>query len=65
MIEYIKSKFRRPTPLELITRELAEAHLRKLEAETAVDYAKSVVDYNVTTIKRLNLHLSQYSKEVK
>jgi hypothetical protein len=65
MIEYIKSKFRRPTPLEVISRELAEAHLHKLEAETAVDYAKSVVDYNMTMIKRLNLHIAQYTKETK
>lgn len=65
MIEYIKAKFRRPTPLEVISRELAEAHLRRLEAETAVDYAKAIVEYNITTIRRLNLHIEQYAKETK
>jgi len=43
MINYLKERFRQRTPLEMITNELAAAHLAKLEAESAVDYAKSVV----------------------
>ena len=63
MINYIKERFRQPTPLEMITKELALANLAKLEAETAVDYAKSVVAYNDARIKRLEAHLIQHSKE--
>lgn len=63
MIDYLKSLFRKPTPLEIITRELAVAYLDKLQGETGVDYAKSVVDYNNAKIKRLEAHLTQHSKE--
>ena len=63
MIDYIKNLYRQPTPLEMITRELALAHLAKLEAETAVDYAMSVVEYNESRIERLNRHLATYTKE--
>ena len=63
MIAYLKERFRQPTPLEVITQELAMATLAKLEAETAVDYAKSVVAYNDARIKRLESHLAQHSKE--
>ena len=65
MIKYLKERFRQPTPLELVTKELALAHLAKLEGETAVDYAKSIVDYNNARIKRLESHLAQHSKEQK
>jgi len=65
MIAYLKERFRQPTPLELVTKELALAHLAKLEGETAVDYAKSIVDYNNARIKRLESHLAQHSKEQK
>jgi uncharacterized protein YutE (UPF0331/DUF86 family) len=61
MIAYIKERLRQPTPLEMVTKELALAHLAKLEAESAVDYAKSVVDYNNARIKRLEAHLKEKS----
>jgi len=60
MITFIKNYFRRPTPLEMIAKELAMAHLCKLEAETAVDYAVSVVRYNDTRIARLTKHLATH-----
>ena len=63
MLDYIKNFYRQPTPLEMITRELALAHLAKLEAETAVDYAMSVVEYNEARIERLNKHLATYTGE--
>ena len=59
-MELMKEPFRKPSPLEVIAVELAHAHLEKLEAETAVEYAQSVVDYNVTRIARLNLRLDEY-----
>lgn len=62
MINYIKERFRQRTPLEMITQELALAHLAKLEAESAVDYARSVVAYNDARIKRLESYLKDQSK---
>jgi len=59
-MELMKEPFKRPTPLELIAAELTDAHLEKLNAETAVEYAQSIVDYNVTRIARLNARLEEY-----
>lgn len=58
--DLFKDPFKRPTPLEVIAAELAEAHLAKLQAETAVEYTQSIVDYNVTRIKRLNERVEEY-----
>lgn len=60
LMELMKEPFRKPSPLEMIAAELSDAHLEKLSAETAVEYAQSVVDYNVTRIARLNLRLDEY-----
>lgn len=46
------------TPLEMAAKELAEAELRLLEAQSAVEYAKSIVDYNEQRIKRLRKFIS-------
>lgn len=62
MIAYLKERFRQRTPLEVITQELGQAHLAKLEAESAVDYARSVVAYNDARIKRLESYLKDQSK---
>lgn len=59
-MELMKAPFKKPSPLEMIAAELAEAHLEKLSAETAVEYAQSIVDYNVTRITRLNARLEEY-----
>jgi hypothetical protein len=58
--ELLKEPFRKPTPLQVISEELAEAHLAKLQAETAVEYAQSIVDYNVNRIERLNNRMEEY-----
>lgn len=60
LLDILKDPFKKPSPLEVIAAELAEAHLAKLEAETAVEYAQSIVDYNVTRIKRLNERMGEY-----
>lgn len=60
IVTLVRNYFRRPTPLEVIAAELAVAQLSKLEAETAVDYAVSVVRYNDTRIARLTKHLTAY-----
>jgi hypothetical protein len=63
LLDMLKERLREPTPLEMVSRELAQAHLEKLEAETAVDYAQSIVDYNNVRIARLNAHLRTYKNE--
>ena len=60
MFYKIKELFRQRTPLEMVTKELAIAHLEKLDAETAVDYAQSIVDYNIARINRLNQYIAIY-----
>ena len=40
LTEMLKEPFKKPSPLEVIARELAHAHLEKLEAETAVEYKR-------------------------
>ena len=59
-MELMKEPFKKPTPLEMIATELAHAHLEKLEAETAVEYAQSIVDFNMTRIERLNTRMEEY-----
>jgi len=60
LLALLREPFKKPTPLEMIAAELADAHLAKLEAETAVEYAQSIVDYNVNRITRLNARLDEY-----
>lgn len=60
LFNLLKEPFKRPTPLEVIANELARAHLEKLEAETAVEYAQSIVDYNMARIARLNARVEEY-----
>lgn len=59
-MELMREPFKKPSPLEMIAEELADAHMEKLSAETAVEYAQSVVDYNVTRIERLNKRMEEY-----
>ena len=63
-MELMKEPFKRPTPLEMIASELADAHLEKLNAETAVEYAQSIVDYNVVRITRLNSRMDEYRTDI-
>ncbi len=52
--------FKRPTPLQMVALGLADAHLAKLEAEAAVEYAQSIVAYNAAKIERLNKRREEY-----
>lgn len=63
MIEFIKNYMRQPTQMEMVNRELEEAKLEKLEAETAVEYAQSIVQYNTKRIDRLNMYIANQGKE--
>lgn len=60
LFDLLKEPFKKPSPLELIAAELDESHREKLTAETAVEYAQSIVDYNVNRITRLNKRLDEY-----
>ena len=64
-VEFLKQQWRDPTPLEMISRELADAHIEQLQAETAVEYAQSIVNYNKTRILRLNSRMDSFKSEEK
>ena len=59
-IKYIKDILRSKTISEVIYTELQEAHLRKLEAETAAEYANAAMQYNDERIKRLEARLAEH-----
>ena len=65
LLQLFKEKLRDPTPLEVVSKELAEARLEMLQAETAVDYAESIVMYNKIRIERLNQHIADYTGDKK
>jgi len=60
-IKYIKDILRAKTIAEVIQTELQEAHLRKLEAETAAEYAYAAMQYNEERIARLEKRLAQHA----
>jgi hypothetical protein len=60
ILKFLKDYYRELTPAEVITKELAQAHLDRLEAEGAVEYAQAVLDLNMTRIERLNNRLGEY-----
>jgi hypothetical protein len=63
MVELYK-RLRRPVSLLEITKEeLRMAQLEKLKAETAADYANSVVAYNEARIERLIERMAEYKKD--
>jgi hypothetical protein len=59
-LKFLKDYYRELTPAEVIQRELACAHLDRLEAEAAVEYAAAVLDMNMNRIERLNTRLKEY-----
>ena len=62
-IKYIK-ELMKPKPIrEIIGKEMREAVIKKLEAESAVEYARSVVQYNEQRIKRLEMRLTEHTTE--
>ena len=52
-IKYVKDLLRARTPLEVAEKELIEAQHSKMQGETAVEYAQSIVAYNEKRISRL------------
>ena len=62
-IKYVKDILRARTIHEVIAKELQEAHLRKLEAETAAEYAHAAMQYNDERIKRLEARLLKHTED--
>jgi hypothetical protein len=63
MIQMIKRLLTIPTPLEMVAKELVQAQRAKLEAETALDYAHSMVEYNYQRITRLKVRLTELKEQ--
>lgn len=63
IIRFIKEVLRAKTIHEIIAKELHEAHLRKLEAETAAEYARAAIQYNEQRIARLQKRLMEHTEE--
>lgn len=62
-IKYVKELLKPKTIREIIAKELKEAHLRKLEAESGLEYAKALVVYNNERIRRLQERLCEHTEE--
>jgi hypothetical protein len=62
-VKYIKDILRPKTISEVIYAELQEAHLRKLEAETAAEYSDAAIKYNDRRIERLERRLFEHKDE--
>lgn len=54
----IKNLYRKKTPLELASEELADAERLLLEAQSGVEYAKAMVSYNADRVKRLRAYIA-------
>jgi len=61
----ILNYFRKKTPLQLATDELVEAQRSLLEAQTGLEWAQSVVAYNMSRTKRLSAAVATMAKEKK
>lgn len=55
--------FRTPSPLELATRELTQAELALLEAQSAREYADAMVMYHGERIDRLRRYIRDYNDQ--
>ena len=62
-IKYIKDILRSKTIYEVVNAELQEAYLRKLEAETAAEYAHAAIQYNARRIERLKQRLFEHAED--
>ena len=62
-VKYIKDILRPKTIYEVVHAELQDAYLRKLEAETAAEYANANIMYNTARIKRLQDRLQEHTAE--
>ena len=58
-IKYVKDLLRAKTPIEMVQKELIEAQLVKLQAETSVEYSQAIVNYNEQRIFRLYKRINE------
>jgi hypothetical protein len=63
IIAFIKDMLRPRTLEEIIAKEMREAYISKMEAEKALEYATSVVEYNRNRIRRLEERLKALDEE--
>jgi predicted nucleotide-binding protein (sugar kinase/HSP70/actin superfamily) len=63
IIAFLKDMLRPRTLEEIIAKEMREAYLSKMEAEKALEYATSVVEYNRNRIRRLEERLKALDEE--
>ena len=61
-VNFMRDLLRPRTLQEVINKELREAYLSKMDAEKALEYATSVVDYNRQRIRRLEERLKELEK---
>ena len=59
-LKHFKDFWRELTPIEVISRELAQAHLDRLEAENATEYATACLELSLARIERLTTRLKEY-----
>jgi hypothetical protein len=59
-LKFFKDYYRDLTPVEVIQRELKQAHLDRLEAELASEYSKACHDLSMARIDYLNTRLGEY-----
>jgi len=58
-IQYVKDLLTPRSPMEMVEKELTEAQLAKLQAETSVEYSQAIVDYNKQRIMRLSKRIQE------
>ena len=61
--KFLREILRAKTIREVIAKELKEAHLKKLEAESGVEYAVSIVRCQEQRIDRLKKRLLEHTEE--
>jgi len=57
-INFMRDIMRPRTLEEIINKEMREAYLSKMDAEKALEYANSVVEYNKQRIRRMQERLN-------
>jgi len=60
---FLRDALRARTKREILMKELREAYLSKLDAETALEYASSVLTYNEARIARINKRLTDLGED--
>jgi hypothetical protein len=62
--KHLLKPFYRATPEMVAAEELAMAELALLRSQSATEFAKSDVDYQLARIKRLRAYLAEAAKKV-